>query len=60
MFPILKNPFAPATSPLDTSVMWMKLPLSLWKSLTIYDSDIFVILMELRVSDLGDSKGYFG
>ena len=41
-------------------MMWMKLPLSTWKSLIIYGSGIFVILVKFGVSDLGDSRGYFG
>ena len=42
------------------SLMWTKLPLSLWSILIIYDSGIFVILVEFGVSELGDSRGYFG
>ena len=38
----------------------MKLPLSTWKSLIIYGSGIFVILVKFGVSDLGDLGGYFG
>ena len=40
--------------------MWTKLPLSSWRNLTIYGNGIFVILAEFWVSELGDSRGYFG
>ena len=46
--------------PKATDLMWKKLPLSTWKSLIIYGSGIFVILVKFGVSDLGDSRGYFG
>ena len=45
---------------LKSYMMWTKLPLGLWNILIIYDNDIFVILMKFWVSDLGDSRGYFG
>ena len=41
-------------------LIWTKLPLSLWRNLIVYGSGIFIILVEFWVSDLGDSRGYFG